>query len=223
MKPPSPRNRLARRPVRAPSVQPDLSRASKGSSRARALVTRSRQWASSRRTVSLLHWIFSFGAAGENRTALQKVLNPSRMGPRARARGLRRLNRSLAAANSADLQTATANAVWLRKGLVARPAYRRTARYALAAEIASVDFASPDALAKINGWSSSKTRRLIPEILTDLAPSTELVITNATYFKGKWATAFAAELTEPKPFTRPDAQRSVPDVGPLHDRPRIGG
>ena len=73
-----------------------------------------------------------------------------------------------------------------------------------------VDFAQPEAARKtINRWVQEQTRDKIAEvvpvgILSDL---TVLVLTNAIYFKSKWAFPFEEQLTKNEPFTLLSARK----------------
>ena len=55
---------------------------------------------------------------------------------------------------------------------------------------------------KINTWVEEKTNRKIKELISkrDINDLTRLVLTNAIYFKGKWASKFDEKNTKPAPF-----------------------
>jgi serine protease inhibitor len=57
--------------------------------------------------------------------------------------------------------------------------------------------------ATINGWVDDKTEHKIPALLPPgtIDPTTRLVLTNATYFKAAWVTAFAPNATQDGSFT----------------------
>jgi serine protease inhibitor len=54
----------------------------------------------------------------------------------------------------------------------------------------------------INQWISQQTKEKIPELLkpNDLSPDTDLVLTNAIYFKGTWERKFDPKRTVMEPF-----------------------
>jgi serpin B len=54
----------------------------------------------------------------------------------------------------------------------------------------------------INDWVEARTNRKIVELLKSgmVGDSTRLVLVNAIYFKGNWASQFEARLTEDEPF-----------------------
>ncbi len=60
----------------------------------------------------------------------------------------------------------------------------------------------PACLALVNGWAASKTHNLIPTLLEpqDIDPNTVMLLLNAAYFKGKWASPFSPTSTKKAPF-----------------------
>ncbi len=62
---------------------------------------------------------------------------------------------------------------------------------------------------RINQWVNDQTRDKIRDIIPPgtVNEMTRLVIANAIYFKGSWATPFEAQFTQPAPFTSSDQQR----------------
>ncbi|OCT74464.1 leukocyte elastase inhibitor-like [Xenopus laevis] len=72
------------------------------------------------------------------------------------------------------------------------------------ADLGTVDFfsAAEDARKEINKWGSEQTKGKIPEVLPAGAVDcmTRLVLVNAIYFKGNWATQFNAKDTRDMPF-----------------------
>jgi serpin B len=62
---------------------------------------------------------------------------------------------------------------------------------------------NPDGARKeINAWVEQQTRDKIRDLLHpgDIVSSTRLVLCNAIYFKGNWATQFDPKSTQPEPF-----------------------
>jgi serine protease inhibitor len=91
---------------------------------------------------------------------------------------------------------------------------QRTGRY-YHAEIDRLNFESPEALARINGWVSRETKGKIPQILrpADVTPATTLVLLNAIYFKGAWTKSFDARETRPGTFRLADGrEKQVPTM-----------
>jgi serpin B len=71
-------------------------------------------------------------------------------------------------------------------------------------EANNIDFAggSEKSRVAINRWVAGHTRDRIKELVPPnmITPMTRLVITNAIYFKGKWAVPFVTRLTEKETF-----------------------
>jgi serpin B len=84
------------------------------------------------------------------------------------------------------------------------PAYLELTKTAYGAPLQAVDFrdASEKARGIVNEWVDAQTEKRI----TDLVPAgsvdreTRLVLVNAIYFLGDWASPFAKEATQPLPF-----------------------
>lgn len=97
-----------------------------------------------------------------------------------------------------------ANSLWPQKDYVFLPDYLAMTAKFYGSEIMPVDFKgnTEGARQKINGWVEEKTNDRIKDIIPQgmLDPLVRLVLANAIYFKGDWASAFKAESTRPAPF-----------------------
>jgi serpin B len=105
-------------------------------------------------------------------------------------------------------QLSIANAIWGQKGVAFQSSFLSTLDQGYGAPLQQADFAGDagGAAAGINRWVSDQTQEMIPSLLQpgDVDPSTRLVLVDAVYFKGAWATAFDRGATAPKPFTLTD-------------------
>ncbi len=97
-----------------------------------------------------------------------------------------------------------ANSLWGQKGAPIREPFLETVREHYGAGFDEVDFAGNSAAARaaINRWVAERTRDRIQDLfpsgtITDL---TRLVLANAIYFKGQWATRFEPDRTADGPF-----------------------
>jgi serpin B len=103
-----------------------------------------------------------------------------------------------------------ADRLWGQKDLKFEPDYLRLLRGRYRAPLEQVDFvkATEAARVAINRWTAVQTHGLIPEILKrgDLTGDARLVLTNAVYFKGRWATEFSQGETADRPFAAPDGK-----------------
>lgn len=104
---------------------------------------------------------------------------------------------------SKEITLSIANSLWARQGIPLKQDFVAQVGKAYDAKLTSLDFASPNALAQINGWVSDKTRGKIPTILESIPPDAVLYLINAVYFKGAWLAPFVAEQTKPAPFHAP--------------------
>jgi serine protease inhibitor len=139
------------------------------------------------------------GASGSTRDSLAAVLGFAGLTP---AKVADRNAALIAELRSAPEVTLTvSNALWGRSDVRFDASFLRSAHDDYGADIASLDLHTPEAVARINTWVDSATRGKISQVLTEPLPdNTALLLTNAVYFKGSWATRFDAVATKPRPF-----------------------
>jgi serpin B len=95
-----------------------------------------------------------------------------------------------------------ANSIWYRPDLNVEQAFKDVNKEYFNAEISSVNFASPDAAAIINGWVDRNTSGRIKEIVPNPIPREMVMyLINAIYFKGTWTTRFDPTNTRDDAFT----------------------
>ena len=101
-------------------------------------------------------------------------------------------------------QLNTANALWGQKGYEFKPDFIKLAKDDYGAALSDLDFkhATEQARQTINGWVEKQTQDKIKDLLHqgDLTEDTRLVLTNAIYFKGDWASQFKKDATRNEPF-----------------------
>jgi serpin B len=136
--------------------------------------------------------------------------------------GLSALLKYLQNTNALGCQLDVANALWAQQGYPFLPAYLAFLHDQYDAspnkfEPVVFDPLKRAALRKqINGWVERKTHDKIREIIPQSLPSddTRLILVNAIYFKGLWATPFDKKLTKNAPF-HVNSEESV-DVPTMH-------
>ena len=92
---------------------------------------------------------------------------------------------------------AMANALWDASGAIPDE-YVNTIRDAYLGTVETVSIR--DGHKRINQWASENTNGKIKNVIGPLNPLTILVLNNAIYFKGTWATQFDPEDTRPHDF-----------------------
>ena len=101
-------------------------------------------------------------------------------------------------------ELSVANALWGQKGCKFLDAFLAVTRDNYGAGLNEVDFAgaAEKARREINKWVEEKTKEKIKDLIGPgaLGKLTRLVLTNAIYFKGDWASKFKKESTVPMPF-----------------------
>jgi serpin B len=113
-----------------------------------------------------------------------------------------------------DVQLRVANALWSQQGYALREAFLELAQRYYRAQVSAVDFANEEAARRrINAWVEKQTENRIQDIIPAglLDALTRLVLVNAIYFKGNWASQFDPSLTHDAPFRfTQDGQVQVP-------------
>lgn len=103
-----------------------------------------------------------------------------------------------------------ANAVWLRQSSTLQEAYRAAVQGIMKAKVELIDFDNPPAAAaRINEWVERKTNDRIKDLVpaSAIKPGlTELILTNAIWFKADWKSPFKAEATSDGPFHAPSGE-----------------
>ena len=143
------------------------------------------------------------GAVGETERAMAEVLEID-------ALDLSTINQSNKALRDSlenpdpKVQISIANSIWSRQGVDFNPEFLERNRAFFGAEIASLDFNSPQATATINEWVDANTNGKIEKIVDGINTQTLLFLINAIYFKGNWQDEFDKSMTQPGIFHLPN-------------------
>lgn len=155
------------------------------------------------------------GAKGNTRDQMVKVLHLSANGDKMLGAG--DLGRYYGHPRK-DFELSVANALWGRKGFPWRPEWLGVLKERFGGGFNEADFAAnPDGeRQRINKWVEEKTRDRIKELLLppQVTKDTTMVLTNAIYFKGNWATQFDKKKTAKAPFKCDD--KTTVDVLMMH-------
>ncbi|MFH0801773.1 MAG: serpin family protein [bacterium] len=105
---------------------------------------------------------------------------------------------------SEGVELTIANALWGQKGYNFLKSYWDVLQTSYSAGLFEADFQKDTEGARqaINEWTEQNTENRIKELLKPgiLKPATQLVLTNAIYFNGKWKTPFRMEETKEDAF-----------------------
>ncbi len=111
-------------------------------------------------------------------------------------------------------QLSTANALWTQKDYPFAPAYLKLTKDNYRAEANNVDFVhDPEVSRKtINAWVEKQTQDKIKDLMPSgsVTPDTRMVLTNAIYFKGDWASQFKKDRTKTESFRSGDTKIATP-------------
>lgn len=102
-----------------------------------------------------------------------------------------------------DVKLDVANSLWLQKDYVFLPAFlKETKKYDAGLNYVNFKSETEKARFAINTWVEKKTNEKIKDLISPgaLDAMTGLVLANAIYFKGKWATPFDSSVTKITPF-----------------------
>jgi serpin B len=141
----------------------------------------------------------SAGARGETLAEMTKVLHIPAGGQSA----VGDLLRSLQPGPQAKYELSIANALWMQRGMTFRQEFLAETNRHYEAATHSVDFGQTEqARQTINHWVEQKTKDRIKDLFAPgvLSADCRLVLTNAIYFKGKWADPFNKSFTRDEPF-----------------------
>lgn len=134
-----------------------------------------------------------------------------------------RLEEQLKAAQEKDgIELSVANSLWAQKEFAFLAEFLDLTKKNYGAGVHHVDFKTAhEAVCKeINLWVEQKTREKIKDLIKPgvLDALTRLILVNAIYFKGDWASQFKKDLTKEAPFQlSPEKSVSVPMMNQKHE------
>ena len=122
-------------------------------------------------------------------------------------------------ANSVQLNTA--NKIYPRFGYSLDNAFVDKIRKGFGGDVEELDYAQKEQAAKvINDWVESQTAKKITNLIPSSAitPDTMMILVNAIYFKGSWATPFQERQTEKHDFSLLDGSLKQCDMMRLNGK-----
>ena len=105
------------------------------------------------------------------------------------------------------VRLAIANSLWARAGIDFKQKFIAAIREYYQGQATSLDFSSPEAIARINSWVKEQTRGKITKIIDSIPSSAVLFLLNALYFKGEWQTRFDQKQTHNANFFLSNGQK----------------
>ncbi len=154
------------------------------------------------------------GARGDTEAQMARVLH-FELGQEALHPAFAALEAELnAVQGGGDVQLNVANALWPHVDYPFLDAYLDLVKVHYDVSLTTLDYGDPEpARQQINAWAEEQTRGKIKDLIPTgiLNALTRLVLTNAIYFKGNWASQFEEARTKDAPFTvQPGQQVTVP-------------
>lgn len=150
-------------------------------------------------SISVLLQLVALGADGETLREFASTIGFDHANADAQLERLAALHGALASSDP-KVSLQTANAIWARTGIRFSETYIQNAQRAADAEIATLNFEDPAALAAINTWVKEKTEGMVPTLLERIESDTVLIAVNAIAFKGQWGEKFDEGLSHDAPF-----------------------
>ncbi len=161
-------------------------------------------------SISMALGMAGAGARGKTSEEMDRTLGYA-LPPGTLYPALADLSRQLTKAGNENGQSLNdANAIWLQNGFKVQPDYLRLLKDYFGNEARQLDFChAAKASRTINDWVAGKTRDHIRDLIpaSALDCNTKLVLTNAIYFLGRWASPFKEGLTRHEPFILASGQR----------------
>jgi serpin B len=150
------------------------------------------------------------GAKGDTASEMAKTLHFPTDAEKLHASYAALLGRLNGDGTDRGYQLNVANALWGQKGHPFLNPFLTLVRDHYRAGLSDLDFAgnSGEARKFINTWVEKKTQDKIKDLLPEgsINPLTRLVLTNAIYFKGDWASPFNKKTTREGRFTTAAAE-----------------
>ncbi len=126
-----------------------------------------------------------------------------------------------AAKDGEPFQLSVADATWGQAGFPFLAPYLDVLAVNYGAGLHTEDFATDPESARqdINAWVAGQTADRIPELLAQgtVTSATDLVLTNAIYFKASWKTVFDARATDDAPFHKADGTDATASTMHVYD------
>ena len=144
--------------------------------------------------------ITSYGARGNTRAEIKKVLHVDSISSTDLNNGVRKLTDELNAAISKNSKLLTANRLLFQKGFKILKTYKKGISEFYDAKLTQVDYIrnAEKARGKINRWVEKKTNGDITNLIPPsgmLSADTRLILANAIYFKSFWLSKFMYHKT----------------------------
>jgi len=116
---------------------------------------------------------------------------------------------------NSNIKLNAANKVYSKQGFRINNTFTKNLRKYFSSELEQLDFGQKELSAlKINDWVSAKTNNLIKNIIepNSLTNETLMILINAIYFKGSWASQFPKSRTKKSNFTLLDGSFQQVDM-----------
>lgn len=147
------------------------------------------------------------GASGVTKTEMETALKMSGVSE-AEINDYYRIMQTTLPTIDPKTKLSIANSLWYRTDFPIKATFLNINQNYFGAYVREIDFSKAWAVDTINNWCSTKTNKLIPEILNEIQPDAMMYLINAVYFKGIWRNKFDKKRTIVGNFTNELQQNS---------------
>jgi serpin B len=162
-------------------------------------------------SISIALTMTAAGAKGQTEVEMAQALHLTGILSQAHAEYRKALERWNSAGSDGGYTLRLANRLWGQKSFPFLASYLELTRQQYGAELGLVDYIGQTEAARqaINAWVEKQTSEKIKDLLPAgvLDSTTRLVLTNAIYFKGDWASQFKKDQTHEEDFTGSSTQK----------------
>lgn len=113
--------------------------------------------------------------------------------------------------NDENSKLSTANSIWGRNGVNVNKDFLQTTADYYGADFFTAPFDNTT-VTDINNWINDKTDEMIPQVLSEIPPTTVMYLINAVVFDAKWETEFNKDMTVKADFTAIDGTAKQADM-----------
>jgi serpin B len=159
-------------------------------------------------SVSMALSMTANGASGETREEIIKALGYDGV---TTIDGINQVNAKLLATLPSvdpEVKLTIANALWVDNDFTIKAAFGDKLKETYQATVDNLDFSDSKSVNVINDWANFNTKGLIPKVVDQIDPSTDIILANALYFKGDWSSVEFSDFYEGK-FIDYDGQPSI--------------
>ncbi|HEY8936163.1 MAG TPA: serpin family protein [Cyclobacteriaceae bacterium] len=151
------------------------------------------------------------GAEGTTKDGILQTIDYGALQPADVNEGYKGLS-SLLTSMDKKVEFDLANSIWYRNDLTINNDFANTVQTYYHGKAQGLNFSSPDSKNIINNWVENNTNHKIKNLIEEISSETVMLLINATYFKGNWASQFDKSKTKKDLFYKEDGTTAQVDM-----------